>query len=702
MIRQFTLYKADYRQKATNADYPHRETITSLQDLLRTAGKDHIFSEMKNNHRAEDNYISTDGIILDIDNTFTNDPDEWKTIDDITEALPEVMFYYVESRNHMKPKKKTNSKGVTTYEEARPKYHLYFPLSKRITDHDEINRLMLEAAGLYCYMDLASAEPQHFFYGVQNAQGGEIDGTLTIDEYITACGEDLQNIIAGNLDEYEQNVKAGLYSMNTETKKAITRLNGYIGRQATPEATPQEEYSAADPIAWIDDAERDKQVKWFEGWAEENGVELGKRYKVNTKAHPNALVICVICPWEDEHSMNGADNETVIIIDAGGQLHFLCRHSHGAGLSWKDYRKKVEEESGRDRAIQEGYEQHKALQETPQEPYDPLKEIDSFLEVIQTEKYKPVPTGINNIDDVLDGGIIRQQLVMLMSAPGMGKTTLAQQIIEKMAQNGHTVLYFNLEMSKEQMIARSLARMGEDLTATQILQAYNLTEQQRKQIAANAQIYKENIAPYVFYNPAYTDEEGRNRQANADLDGILLAMKQAGNKARKENKPAPIICVDYLHLIRSEKDNDITGVIKRAVEELKDYAIKYNTIVILISASNRSANKTGKATIDSGRDTSNIEYGADIMLSLNYRASDKKDGESAEDIADKIKECRETGQPVPEEYTLFSLRIVKSRFTEVYHHVVLKFDGKHSRFIQKYNEFRDDTENEAAEVFKEL
>ena len=86
--------------------------------------------------------------------------------------------------------------------------------------------------------------------------------------------------------------------------------------------------------------------------------------------------------------------------------------------------------------------------------------------------------------------------------------------------------------------------------------------------------------------------------------------------------------------------------------------------------------------MDSGRDTSNIEYSGDVMLTLNYKSSDRADGESAEEIADKIKECREAGKPIPDEYTLYSLRIVKSRFTEAYTHAVLRFDGAHSRFTQ--------------------
>lgn len=321
-------------------------------------------------------------------------------------------------------------------------------------------------------------------------------------------------------------------------------------------------------------------------------------------------------------------------------------------------------------------------EEVPEEP-TPADPMEDFLTSICTERYKPIPTGIQDVDNVLHGGFIRQQLIFLTAAPGMGKTTLAQQIAEKMAQNGANVLYFNLEMSREQMLARSLARVGAgNLNSLQILQAYKLTEEEREKIKEAANTYKNRIGERLTYNPKYRDDNGKIKDPGANLDTIIKAMRQAGEQAKKQERPAPLVFVDYLHLITGANGEDVTAIIKRATEALKQYAIDYNTIVILISASNRSANKTGRATMDSGRDTSNIEYSGDVMLSLNYNSSDRANGESAEEITDKIKECRESGKPIPDEYTLYSLRIVKSRFTEAYTHAVLRFDGAHSKFIQ--------------------
>ena len=666
MQKQFTLYRSDYREKAYIADYPHKETISSLADLLRVTQKDHIFSEMKDNHRHEDNYLSTDCIVLDLDNTFSEDPGEWKTIDDIAEALPEVSFYYVESRNHMKPKEKKNSKGVTTYEEPRPKYHLYFPLSKKITDHKEINRLMLEAAGLYCYMDLASAEPQHFFYGVQNTKGGEIDGNLTIDEYIAECGEDLQKMITDNLNEYEGSVKAGLYKANNETQKAISRLNTYIGRQTAPTIQP-EEYSVEDPVAWIEDAERDKTVKWLENWAEENGVELGKRYKVNTKTHPNAIVICVTCPWEDEHSMNGAENETVIIIDAGGQLHFLCRHSHGIGLTWKDYRKKIEENSPTAQRIDAGYKDYieQQAETTEQQKEEYLKKSAAYClqdfqrEIEETAEAPAVSTGFYELDSILEGGLF-PGLYFIGAVSSLGKTSFCLQIADQIAKSGKDVILFSLEMARNELMAKSISRLtylkAQDKhhpkTTRGILAGSRYkgyTETEKALIEKAKGIYKE-YASHIFIYEGVGD---------IGVDQVKEIIQQ--HIAITKNRP--IVFIDYLQILApydmraSDKQNT-----DKAVLELKRLSRDYKIPIVAISSFNRD-NYTQPVNMAAFKESGAVEYSSDVLIGLQYEGMDYREGEKENERNKRIREliARQEDQGRKGEAQNIQLKILKNR-----------------------------------------
>lgn len=263
--------------------------------------------------------------------------------------------------------------------------------------------------------------------------------------------------------------------------------------------------------------------------------------------------------------------------------------------------------------------QQEAPQNAPQPATAPARSsvelFDSFMEKIQTDVYKPIPTGMAAFDGLLRGGIPRQAVVILLAAPAAGKTTLAQQIFEAAATHGTDVIYLNLEMSREQLLARSLSRMihkeGGNISADEVMEGYNWTEAQRRFIEAAAARYRAEIAPHMDYNP-----DG----CGADLDSIMEMLNRAGDTARAAGKPAPAICLDYLHLVRvQEARGDLQEMIKIIMGRLKAWAIQYDSYVFAISATNRTTNNSGKISLYSGRDSSNLEYGADIVLSLNYR-----------------------------------------------------------------------------------
>ncbi len=68
-------------------------------------------------------------------------------------------------------------------------------------------------------------------------------------------------------------------------------------------------------------------------------------------------------------------------------------------------------------------------------------------------------TGIYEFDRVLGGGIIPGSLVLIGGDPGIGKSTLLHQVLQEMANAGHTVLYVSGEESIRQLKMRS-QRLG--------------------------------------------------------------------------------------------------------------------------------------------------------------------------------------------------------------------------------------------------
>lgn len=276
--------------------------------------------------------------------------------------------------------------------------------------------------------------------------------------------------------------------------------------------------------------------------------------------------------------------------------------------------------------------------------------LTDFLESIQGEAYKPYKTGLSFFDDLLGGGVIRQTLLLLMAAPAAGKTTLAQQIAEAMAKNGKPVLYLNLEMSREQMLAKAISgrltrkKGGVKVTALDVLQGYRWTPEQRQAITAEIEAYRKEIFPYLRYNPA---------GIGSNIDQIRDYLEAAGQQATADGKEAPAVILDYLHLVTGG-NADVQELIKQTVTMLKGYAIKYNTFVIGIVATNRVSNKDGKITMESGRDSSSIEYTADVQLGLNYYAIDK--GEIGTTDTEQMAQLQQ------QEWRQMIIRVLKGRF----------------------------------------
>ena len=338
-------------------------------------------------------------------------------------------------------------------------------------------------------------------------------------------------------------------------------------------------------------------------------------------------------------------------------------------------------------------------------PWDALEE---FYKEIQTERFKPVPTGIRQLDEALDGGLVRKTLVTLASAPGMGKTAISQYIFENMAKAGHSVIYVNLEMDRSQLLSRSIARIAyernhpngrpnekkdyntfeeiSDITTTDIKRGYEWTEAQKKKVDEALDYYRENIAPRFHYVTTNPENEGH---ITNQLSEILGKLRRIADGLREAGEDAPLVCIDYLQFVDCDisEDGEILGpkdkrpetaeAIKRTLQALKIFAMEYNTVVWLIMANNRTSNKEGYASMDSGRDTSNIEYSGDVMLSLVYTAiEDKwqvpkgkdKDGNTKynscdlEFINDRIDFCRSIpGKDEPLVAKLQSIKVVKGR-----------------------------------------
>lgn len=124
--------------KKTNTSYPLIAEITSAADLEQVVTFDHVcaiyhdgYNQRKcfiKDYRSNKTSAEADCLPFDCDNTPTDplgkdlDASNWKTPSDVAATYPDVCFYVVYSRNHMKDKDRRS---------AHPRFHVYFPLHLR-------------------------------------------------------------------------------------------------------------------------------------------------------------------------------------------------------------------------------------------------------------------------------------------------------------------------------------------------------------------------------------------------------------------------------------------------------------------------------------------------------------------------------------------------------------------------------------------
>lgn len=95
------------------------------------------------------------------------------------------------------------------------------------------------------------------------------------------------------------------------------------------------------------------------------------------------------------------------------------------------------------------------------------------LSSIETKEEERMTTRFPELDRVLGGGIVPGSLVLVGGDPGIGKSTLLLQVCQKLAADGHSVLYISGEESLKQIKLRA-ARIGNFSDKLQLLCETNL------------------------------------------------------------------------------------------------------------------------------------------------------------------------------------------------------------------------------------
>jgi replicative DNA helicase len=235
-----------------------------------------------------------------------------------------------------------------------------------------------------------------------------------------------------------------------------------------------------------------------------------------------------------------------------------------------------------------------------------LSESFERLDELHKDKgtIRGVPTGYKDLDNVL-AGLQKSDLIILAARPSMGKTAMVLNLAHNVAVGAsQPVLIFSLEMGKEQLVDRMLAR--ESGVNAWALRTGNLTDADFEKIG--------HAMGTLSEAPIYID------------DTPTITISDMRTKARREahKRPLGLVIVDYLQLMSGGSKFGGEGNRVQEISEisrgLKGIARELNVPVLALSQLSRSVESRSPQIpqLADLRESGSIEQDADVVAFL-YR-----------------------------------------------------------------------------------
>jgi len=194
---QFTIFTANCVGKKSNCSYPKQVTVTDEAGLKAAVAYDHVCARYQGNYRNVDNFLSSDCLVMDLDNDHSEEPAEWITSDKLIELMPDVDFMMAASRHHMLPKE-----GMS----PRPRYHIYFPIEECV-NADRYAAMKAALQKKYPFFDDNALDAARFIFGCDCSEIVVNEGWVSVDEEIDLVDESTEENVnySGVISEGSRN-----------------------------------------------------------------------------------------------------------------------------------------------------------------------------------------------------------------------------------------------------------------------------------------------------------------------------------------------------------------------------------------------------------------------------------------------------------------------------------------------------------------
>ena len=230
-----------------------------------------------------------------------------------------------------------------------------------------------------------------------------------------------------------------------------------------------------------------------------------------------------------------------------------------------------------------------------------VQEVIHKFESIQSDpdSIRGVETGFKHLDRITNG-LQKSDLIIIAARPGMGKTSLAMNIVENACLNkGKTAAVFSLEMPRSQIVQRLLCSYA-GVSMEKALSGKLVQSEWKNLMRAGDKLQKSKI---------FIDDSSR------------VTPTQILSKCRRlaaANGGLDLIMIDYIQLMGGEGKTSAenrTQEIASITRDLKIMAKDLNVPVIALSQLRRI--QTKEPQLSDLRESGAIEQDADIVMFIN-------------------------------------------------------------------------------------
>lgn len=231
------------------------------------------------------------------------------------------------------------------------------------------------------------------------------------------------------------------------------------------------------------------------------------------------------------------------------------------------------------------------------------------------------PTGFDPLDSHFGGGLRGGELMLLGGQQGLGKTTMALQIVRHAVATGRSAVIFSYELEARSLVERFLIMeaayaMGrghvtiKDIRAAMEDSSAATLDERFAHVPGGPQA----LAAMRYYGDRLHIHESSSQ--STDLRTIVETVAEI-----KESGQEPLVLIDYLQKIPVIGSKHVEEErVTHNVEGLKDLALKADVPILAIVAAEKAALVSGRRMrLHDLRGSSALAYEADIALILNRK-----------------------------------------------------------------------------------